>query len=172
MIKSALYAAIGFAALSSVTTGLSDDREDLSSATAPLPPGTFTTSAHSDEWKIANALSAGPASGRGAYQRSSTANCEAPAKIRALMNTLISGEIPLADAATPNAIPNGITNAAMGAISTLPRHTPRAVKRGRSGRFGRSPDIRCHMKRDPSSGQSTGCACVEWAISPNGQSCR
>jgi hypothetical protein len=27
-----------------------------------LPPGTFTTSAHSDEWKIANALSAGPAS--------------------------------------------------------------------------------------------------------------
>src|SRR6516225_2109604 len=26
------------------------------------PPGTFTTSAHSDEWKIANALSAGPAS--------------------------------------------------------------------------------------------------------------
>ena len=34
--------------------------EDLSSATAPLPPGTFTTSAHSDEWKIANALSAGP----------------------------------------------------------------------------------------------------------------
>ena len=39
-----------------------DDREDLSSATAPLPPGTFTTSAHSDEWKIANALSAGPAS--------------------------------------------------------------------------------------------------------------
>jgi hypothetical protein len=36
--------------------------EDLSSATAPLPPGTFTTSNHSDEWKIANALSAGPAS--------------------------------------------------------------------------------------------------------------
>src|SRR5262249_47955300 len=34
--------------------------EDLSSATAPLPPGTFTTSAHSDEWKIANAFSAGP----------------------------------------------------------------------------------------------------------------
>jgi hypothetical protein len=27
-----------------------------------LPPETFTTSAHSDEWKIANALSAGPAS--------------------------------------------------------------------------------------------------------------
>jgi hypothetical protein len=36
--------------------------EDLSSATAPLPAGTFTTSNHSDEWKIANALSAGPAS--------------------------------------------------------------------------------------------------------------
>src|SRR5262249_38829899 len=34
--------------------------EDLSSATAPLPPETFATSAHSDEWKIANALSAGP----------------------------------------------------------------------------------------------------------------
>src|SRR6516162_11745431 len=62
MIKSALCAAIGFAALFSVTTGSSDDREDVSSATAPLPPGTFTTSAHSDEWKIANALSAGPAS--------------------------------------------------------------------------------------------------------------
>lgn len=57
MIKSALYAAIGFAAISSVALA-----EDLSSATAPLPPGTFTTSAHSDEWKIANALSAGPAS--------------------------------------------------------------------------------------------------------------
>src|SRR5262249_6486752 len=35
--------------------------EDLSSATDPLPPGTFTTSAHSEEWKITNALSAGPA---------------------------------------------------------------------------------------------------------------
>ena len=49
-----------------------------------------------------------------------------------LMNTLIPGEIPLADAATPKAIPNGITNAAIGAISTLPRHTPLAVKRGPS----------------------------------------
>ena len=57
MIKSALYAAIGFAAMSSIALA-----QDLSSATAPLPPGTFTTSAHSDEWKIANALSAGPAS--------------------------------------------------------------------------------------------------------------
>src|SRR6266481_5478169 len=56
MIKSALYAAIGFAAISSIALA-----EDLSSTTAPLPPGTFTTSAHSDEWKIANALSAGPA---------------------------------------------------------------------------------------------------------------
>jgi hypothetical protein len=36
--------------------------EDLSSATAPLPPGTFTTPDHSDQWKIVNALSAGPAS--------------------------------------------------------------------------------------------------------------
>ena len=57
MIKRALYAAIGFAAISSIALA-----EDLSSATAPLPPRTFTTSAHSDEWKIANALSAGPAS--------------------------------------------------------------------------------------------------------------
>ena len=57
MVKSALYAAIGFAAMSSIALA-----EDLSSATAPLPPGTFTTSAHSDEWKIASALSAGPAS--------------------------------------------------------------------------------------------------------------
>ena len=57
MVKSALFAAIGFVAISSTALA-----EDLSSATAPLPPGTFTTSAHSDEWKIANALSAGPAS--------------------------------------------------------------------------------------------------------------
>ena len=57
MVKSTLYAAIGFAAISSIALA-----EDLSSATAPLPPGTFTTSAHSDEWTIANALSAGPAS--------------------------------------------------------------------------------------------------------------
>jgi hypothetical protein len=57
VIKSALCAAIVFVAIS--TTALA---EDLSSATAALPPGTFTTSAHSDEWKIANALSAGPTS--------------------------------------------------------------------------------------------------------------
>src|ERR1700745_291741 len=56
MVTSALYATIGFAAISSTVFA-----EDLSSATAPLPSGTFTTSAHSDEWKIANALSAGPA---------------------------------------------------------------------------------------------------------------
>src|ERR1700729_286016 len=56
LAKSALYATIGLAAISSIALA-----EDLSSATAPLPPGTFTTSAHSDEWKIANALSAGPA---------------------------------------------------------------------------------------------------------------
>jgi hypothetical protein len=36
--------------------------QDISSATAPLSPGTFTSTAHSDEWKIANALSASPAS--------------------------------------------------------------------------------------------------------------
>ena len=57
MVKSALYAAVVFVAISSTALA-----EDLSSATAPLPPGTFTTSAHSDDWKIANALSAGPAS--------------------------------------------------------------------------------------------------------------
>jgi hypothetical protein len=57
LAKSTLYATIGFAAISSMALA-----EDLSSATAPLPPGTFTTSAHSDEWKIANALSAGPKS--------------------------------------------------------------------------------------------------------------
>jgi hypothetical protein len=57
MVRHALYAAIGFVAISSTALA-----EDLSSATAPSPPGTFTTSAHSDEWKIANALSAGPAS--------------------------------------------------------------------------------------------------------------
>ena len=34
--------------------------EDLSSATDPLPPGTFTSHKHSDEWLIKNALSAGP----------------------------------------------------------------------------------------------------------------
>jgi len=57
MVKSTLFAVIGFVAISSTALA-----EDLSSATAPLPPGTFTTSAHSDEWKIANALSAGPTS--------------------------------------------------------------------------------------------------------------
>src|SRR5271169_2964530 len=57
LANGALYAAIGLAAISSIALA-----EDLSSATAPLPPGKFTTSAHSDEWKIANALSAGPAS--------------------------------------------------------------------------------------------------------------
>jgi hypothetical protein len=56
VVRTALFAAIGFAAISSIALA-----EDLSSATAPLPPGTFTTSAHSDEWKIANALKAGPA---------------------------------------------------------------------------------------------------------------
>jgi hypothetical protein len=34
--------------------------EDLSSATDPLPPGTFTTWQHSDEWKIRNASAAAP----------------------------------------------------------------------------------------------------------------
>jgi hypothetical protein len=54
-----LYTAIGLVAIS---LGARAARaEDLSTATTPLPPGTFTTSAHSDEWKIANALSAAPA---------------------------------------------------------------------------------------------------------------
>src|SRR5215831_4459621 len=57
MVKSAFYAAAGLAAVVSLASA-----ENLSSATARLPPKTFTTSAHSDEWKIANALSAGPAS--------------------------------------------------------------------------------------------------------------
>ena len=56
MRKSLIHAAtIGLLTVSPVAFS-----EDLSSATAPLPPGTFTTSAHSDEWKIRNALSAGP----------------------------------------------------------------------------------------------------------------
>jgi len=53
------YAAIGLAAISLVTSAAR--AEDLSTATAPLPSGTFTTSAHSDQWKIRNALSAAPA---------------------------------------------------------------------------------------------------------------
>ncbi len=57
MIGGIVYGAIGLAMISSIACA-----EDLSAATAPLPLGTFTTSAHSDEWKIANALSAGPAS--------------------------------------------------------------------------------------------------------------
>ena len=57
MVRSALYAAIGFAAISSTALA-----ENLFSAAAPLPPRTFTTSVHSGEWKIANAVSAGPAS--------------------------------------------------------------------------------------------------------------
>ena len=57
MVRGTFFAVIGFVTISSTALA-----EDLSSATAPLPPGTFTTSAHSDEWKVANALSAGPAS--------------------------------------------------------------------------------------------------------------
>ena len=54
-----LYTAIGLVTISLAAHAAR--AEDLSTATAPLPPGTFTTSAHSDEWKIANALSAAPA---------------------------------------------------------------------------------------------------------------
>jgi hypothetical protein len=57
MIKSILYLATSLLANSSIAFA-----DDLWTATAPLPQGTFTTSAHSDEWKIRNALSAGPAS--------------------------------------------------------------------------------------------------------------
>ncbi len=57
MIRDVVYGAISLAAISSIASA-----EDLSTATTPLPPGAFTTSAHSDEWKVANALSAGPAS--------------------------------------------------------------------------------------------------------------
>ncbi len=34
--------------------------EDLATAVDPLPPGVYTGTPHSDEWKIKNALSAGP----------------------------------------------------------------------------------------------------------------
>jgi hypothetical protein len=57
MIRGVVHGAISLAAISSIACA-----EDLSTATTPLPPSTFTTSAHSDDWKIANALSAGPAS--------------------------------------------------------------------------------------------------------------
>ena len=57
MKTSVLCVAIGLVTIPSIASA-----EDLLTATAPLPQGTFTTSAHSDEWKIANALSAGPAS--------------------------------------------------------------------------------------------------------------
>ena len=55
--QTALCTAMVFAATCSIALA-----QDLSSATTPLPHGTFTTTAHSDEWKIANALSAGPLS--------------------------------------------------------------------------------------------------------------
>jgi hypothetical protein len=55
--QTALSSVIAFAAMCGMASA-----QDVSSAMAPLPPGTFTTSAHSDEWKIANALSGGPVS--------------------------------------------------------------------------------------------------------------
>ena len=58
MIRGVVYGAISLATISSIACA-----EDLATATTPLAPGTFTTSVHSDEWKIANALSAGPALG-------------------------------------------------------------------------------------------------------------
>lgn len=55
MTKIFVFATICLAAMSAAAFG-----QETSSATAPLPPGTFTTSARSDQWKIVNALSAGP----------------------------------------------------------------------------------------------------------------
>jgi hypothetical protein len=54
-----LDTAIGLVAISLAAHAAT--RKTFPLATAPLPPGTFTTSAHSEEWKIANALSAAPA---------------------------------------------------------------------------------------------------------------
>ena len=56
MIRGIVCGAIGLATISSIACA-----ENISTVTTPLPPGTFTMSAHSDEWKIANPLSAGPA---------------------------------------------------------------------------------------------------------------
>ena len=57
MIRGVVYGAISLATISSIACA-----EDLATATTPLAPGTFTTSAHSDEWKNANALNPGPVS--------------------------------------------------------------------------------------------------------------
>src|ERR1041384_7861313 len=75
-----------------------------------------------------------------------------------LIKMLMSGEMPLAEAATPKASPNGITNAAMGVISRQRRHTPLAVKRGRPSWFifGTFSDIWRHLRRGLPTGQSTG----------------
>ena len=54
-----LYTAIGLLEISLAAHAAR--AEDRSTVTALLSPGTFTTSAHSDDWKIANALSAAPA---------------------------------------------------------------------------------------------------------------
>ncbi|HEX6000949.1 MAG TPA: hypothetical protein VFZ16_16380 [Hyphomicrobiaceae bacterium] len=48
----------------------------------------------------------------------------------ALISRLVSRASPLAVAATPKAMPSGITKAASGAISTTPRQTPAALWRG------------------------------------------
>ena len=64
MIRGFVYGAISLATISSIACA-----EDLSTATTPLAPGTFTTSAHSDEFKIANATERGPRQHHGARSR-------------------------------------------------------------------------------------------------------
>jgi hypothetical protein len=51
MTKGVLYVTIGLVAISSIACA-----EDLSTARASLLPGRFTTSTHSDEWKIATVV--------------------------------------------------------------------------------------------------------------------
>jgi len=74
------------------------------------------------------------------------------------MNTLIAGEMSLADAATPNAIPNGITNARnrgdLNAAAPYP-----TCRKARAFDLVRTRDILCHpghLKQSALSRQSTG----------------
>jgi hypothetical protein len=54
--------ATAMVAVSSVATAVMRGELAIVPSQANVPPGTFTTSAHSGEWKSANARSAGPAS--------------------------------------------------------------------------------------------------------------
>jgi hypothetical protein len=58
---SAVTTSSSSAAASVGTETSSGPTADAMSPTAPLPPGVLTSSEHSDEWKIRNALSAAPA---------------------------------------------------------------------------------------------------------------